>query len=87
MWSESAQGILSSVSEPDFLRAEDLAGLRVPVRLVWGARDRLLPEGTLQFFRSGLPNADVVLLERAGHLPHLEAPFALARALVQPLTI
>ena len=51
---------------------------------MWGARDRLLPEGTLDFFRRALPRADVVLLENAGHLPHLETPRALARALLAP---
>ena len=82
MWAESSQGILSALAESDFLREAELASVRSPLRLVWGARDRLLPEGTLEFFRRALPSAEVVLLEDAGHLPHLEAPRALARALL-----
>ena len=77
-------GILEALSEPDFLSEAELAALKAPLRLVWGACDRLLPEGTLDFFRRALPRADVVLLPNAGHLPHLETPRALARALLAP---
>ncbi|MGZ6125327.1 MAG: alpha/beta fold hydrolase [Myxococcales bacterium] len=84
MSAEACQGPLRAVAEADFLREEELASLRAPVRLVWGARDRLLPEGTLEFFRRALPRAGVVILDRAGHLPHLEAPRELSRALLLP---
>jgi pimeloyl-ACP methyl ester carboxylesterase len=82
MQDETVQGFLDAVREPDFLREEELASLHVPLRLVWGERDRLLPEGALPFFRRALPQAEVTLLPRCGHLPHLEAPRALAAALL-----
>jgi pimeloyl-ACP methyl ester carboxylesterase len=84
MWTEAAQGLLGAISEEDFLLEAQLSGLRVPLRLVWGARDRLLPEGTLAFFQRALPNAEVILLDKAGHLPHLEAPGQLAQAILRP---
>jgi len=84
MSAPACSGILEALSEADFLSEAELAALKAPLRLVWGARDRLLPEGTLDFFRRALPRADVVLLENAGHLPHLETPRALARALLAP---
>ncbi|MGZ6125837.1 MAG: alpha/beta fold hydrolase [Myxococcales bacterium] len=84
MSAEACQGILDAVGEADFLREAELSSLRAPLRLIWGARDRLLPEGTLDFFRRALPRAELVVLDRAGHLPHLEAPRALARALLLP---
>ena len=84
MWTEAAQGILGAVSEADFLREAELATLQPPLRLIWGARDRLLPEGTLAFFRRALPQAHLVLLPDTGHLPHFETPRALAHALLQP---
>ena len=85
-YSGSTQGILGAVTEPDFVHQAELAVLRVPVRLIWGARDRLLPAGTLDYFRLGLPGADFVELPGTGHLPHLESPRALARALLLPLS-
>ena len=85
MGSDTAQGILGAVTEQDFLQEAELAALRMPVRLIWGASDRLLPAGTLDFFRRGIPAADYVELAGTGHLPHLESPRALARALLRPL--
>src|SRR5207237_184963 len=76
MWADASQGILDAVSEADCLREAELASLSLPLRLIWGARDRLLPPGTLDFFRRALPAAEVTVLENAGHLPHLEAPRA-----------
>jgi pimeloyl-ACP methyl ester carboxylesterase len=81
----ATRAFLAAVATEDFLQAAELASLRMPVRLVWGERDRLLPAGTLPFFRAHLPRAEVVLLPRAGHLPHLEAPGDLARAIAAPL--
>ena len=82
MSAPACQGILDSLSESDFLREVD--AVRMPLRLIRGARDRLLPDGTLEFFRRALPRAEVVVLEDAGHLPHIETPRALARALLAP---
>jgi len=84
MWAEAPQGILGAITSDDFLREADLAKLSLPLRLIWGERDRLLPEGTLAFFRRALPSAELTLLRSCGHLPHLEAPRALARALLVP---
>jgi pimeloyl-ACP methyl ester carboxylesterase len=84
MAAEPCRGILDALAEGDFLREAELASIRAPLRIVWGARDRLLPEGTLDFFRAALPRAEVVMLHDAGHLPHIEAPRALARALLRP---
>lgn len=84
MAAPACRGILDALAEHDFLREAELSALPVPLRLVWGEHDRLLPEGTLDFFRRALPRAELVVLERAGHLPHLEAPRALARAILQP---
>ena len=50
--------------------------------LIWGTRDRLLPEGTLPFFRRALPSAEVTTLPNCGHLPHLEQPQLFAEAVL-----
>jgi pimeloyl-ACP methyl ester carboxylesterase len=85
MTSPATRAFLAAVSREDFLRDAELASLRMPVRIIWGQRDRLLPGGSLPFFRTHLPRAEIVILPRAGHLPHLEAPAELARAIAAPL--
>ena len=84
MSAPACQGILDALAEADFLREAELVAVRTPLRLIWGAHDRLLPDGTLEFFRRALPRAEVVVLEDAGHLPHIETPRALARAVLAP---
>lgn len=79
------RSILSAVAAEDFLRDSELASLRIPARIVWGERDRLLPASTLPFFRRNLPGAELMTLPRAGHLPHVESPVELARAIALPL--
>lgn len=86
MWTRATRGVIDALSPADFLRAEDLRGLPVPARIVWGEADRLLPPGSLDFFAAALPRAEIVRLPRCGHLPHFEAPRALAQALLRPLT-
>jgi pyruvate dehydrogenase E2 component (dihydrolipoamide acetyltransferase) len=81
----NALGLLAALSEPDFLTGDELSRLRGPLRLVWGERDRFLPERSFAFFRDHLPGADVVTLARTGHCPHLESPLLAARAIVRPL--
>jgi pimeloyl-ACP methyl ester carboxylesterase len=75
---------LSAVQESDFLAPGALASLTCKTRLVWGESDRLLPQGTLDFWKRELVGARLVLLAKAGHLPHLERPLALARAIAAP---
>ena len=82
MWAEPSQGILDALAESDFLREGELSSLRAPARVIWGARDRLLPQGSLEFFRRALPRAEIIVLPDAGHLPHLEAPRELADAIL-----
>jgi pimeloyl-ACP methyl ester carboxylesterase len=86
MASPATRAFLAAVSREDFLRDAELASLRMPVRIIWGEHDRLLPSGSLPFFRAQLPRAEIVVLRGAGHLPHLEAPAKLARAIAAPMT-
>jgi pyruvate dehydrogenase E2 component (dihydrolipoamide acetyltransferase) len=47
----------------------NLADLRVPVRVVWGREDRIVPAA----HGEGLPAAvEVTILDGAGHLAHME---------------
>jgi len=44
----------------------------VPVKLIWGEQDRILPVGYVDTYRKLLPKADVTVVKNAGHLPHAE---------------
>jgi pyruvate dehydrogenase E2 component (dihydrolipoyllysine-residue acetyltransferase) len=46
-----------------------LGGLSIPVQLIWGRDDRIIPVGHAEALAATLP---VRLLDGAGHLPHME---------------
>jgi pimeloyl-ACP methyl ester carboxylesterase len=58
-----------------------LAGIRVPLGVIWGMRDRTVPARVARRVLRARPDADVVMLERAGHVPMVERPEAFATAL------
>jgi pyruvate dehydrogenase E2 component (dihydrolipoamide acetyltransferase) len=48
---------------------EDLAGLKVPVQIVWGAKDAIIPAAHAK----SPPNARVEIIDAAGHMAQMEA--------------
>ena len=46
----------------------------VPVLLIWGEHDRILPVQFVDTYRRLLPKAQVAIVKGAGHLPHAEKP-------------
>jgi len=62
-----------------------LGELRVPVEIVWGASDRLMPLEYAERMRAELPDARLFPVERCGHAPQVECPDRLLAALRQAL--
>lgn len=50
------------------------ANIDVPVRIVWGAKDRVLPIAQMDRFRRLLPDAEFVIVEGVGHVPMADDP-------------
>ena len=44
----------------------------VPVKVIWGAEDRILPVGFLKEYKRLLPGAEIEIFKDCGHLPHAE---------------
>jgi pimeloyl-ACP methyl ester carboxylesterase len=76
--------ILDSVSLDDLLSPEDLASLAVPVLLLWGRSEHVLPPSDLRYFRKHLPPERTVIEEPFGfgHCPHFDDPGRLAARIV-----
>jgi pyruvate dehydrogenase E2 component (dihydrolipoamide acetyltransferase) len=49
--------------------AGQIAALEIPVQIIWGAEDRIIPVAHAKAFLERKP---VHILEQAGHLPHME---------------
>jgi pimeloyl-ACP methyl ester carboxylesterase len=51
-----------------------LPRVQCPVSLIWGARDRVTPVRNAFEIANALPTTDLLVVPRAGHLPHEEYP-------------
>jgi pimeloyl-ACP methyl ester carboxylesterase len=70
----------SGVRERWVVDAEKIA---CPVRIVWGAEDRLLPwPSAAARYRDWLPHADWVVLDGVGHSPQLDVPLETAELIL-----
>ena len=62
-----------------------LASFQLPVDLIWGASDRLVPLDYAKKLQSQLPHSTLTVIEHCGHGPQLERPQELTRVLLQVL--
>jgi pyruvate dehydrogenase E2 component (dihydrolipoamide acetyltransferase) len=60
---------------------DDLAAAPMPVGLIWGCADRVVPFGGLDALRALRPDMTVETLDGTGHIPQVEDPAAFVAAL------
>jgi pimeloyl-ACP methyl ester carboxylesterase len=59
----------------DFERLErTVMNIELPVRLIWGSRDRIVPLSTAKDLKQHLKSATIDVMEECGHLPYEERP-------------
>ena len=64
-----------------FLTPKGASRLTMPVKLIWGALDPVIPVETGRVLAERLPNATLVVLPRTWHRPQTERPTEVARIL------
>lgn len=60
-----------------------LQGINVPVLLLWGEKDAMIPVANAQDYLAALPDARLVMLPGVGHLPQEEAPASSLAAVME----
>ncbi len=71
---------------PDLMHATVLDrahGLAMPLALIWGDTDRLVPDDSARRLAVRVPGARLTKLRGCGHMPMIERPEAVARELAQ----
>jgi len=67
------------------LSEEQLRNLQLPVRLIWGVSDGLMPMAYAQRLVAVLPDVQLIPIDHCGHVPQQEAPVRFQTALLQAL--
>lgn len=81
---DAVRDLLLHARPDDLFEPERLASLRVPVLLLWGRSERLLPPECLAWFRAHLPrHARIEEPYGFGHSPHVDDPRRLAARIVE----
>lgn len=67
------RALVARLDDRAFLVPEMLSALRMPIHVVWGGADRVLPPEQLGFFRAHLPaHARVEVVHHYGHTPQID---------------
>lgn len=53
---------------------EKLATIKVPVMIMWGEEDNLIPVASAKWFHEALPGSKLVVYPKVGHIPMEEVP-------------
>ncbi len=78
----SVRTLRAAITRDNLLKPQQLASLTMPVLLLWGRSERLLPPEHLAWFKTHLPpHAVVEEPEQFGHSPQLDRPALLAARL------
>ena len=59
----------------------ELAAVTAPTLLVWGARDGVVPIGEASIWLERMPDARLIVIPGAGHVPMVDSPVELAEAI------
>lgn len=72
--------LIETLRPEDFIN-DDLMHLTMPVSIVWGRADRLIPIDHVDLLRERLGSTRIYWLAKCGHIPALEQPREFARVL------
>jgi len=83
----SAQAFYATVkavtsAEPGLSVKTVLPTLEIPILLIWGQQDRMVPPVFARQFANYNPNVQLLTLENAGHCPHDECPELVNQAIL-----
>lgn len=77
---EANKKVFDEMYSKRVLLNDRFAKVKMPTLILWGDQDHVLDKSSIEVFKTGIPQAEVVMLENCGHVPMLEQPYATAKA-------
>lgn len=68
---------------PNRRLSKRLYRLTTPTLLIWGKGDKLIPPGYADYWKKAIPQAQLALIDNAGHMPPYEQPEAFVAAVTK----
>ena len=81
--SKGVSDLVSRIDSELLLTPDELEDLDMPMLIVWGAEDGLLPSEHVEFFETHLPHAAIEKPEGMGHSPFFDRPRAFAKRILR----
>ena len=72
--SQELQGFVAIAPVGIMKMSQQLRGIELPTLAMWGSEDRIIPVEQADFLVEIMPNAQKVILPKAGHACYLKAP-------------
>ena len=82
MWVNSAAAIGDMLLEGGDLTEEEMRQIKLPTLVVWGAEDKVFSPGYAERLSNDIEGSVVRIIDRAGHLPQVEATEAFLDAVL-----
>lgn len=82
MWVNSAAAIGDMLLEGGDLTEEEMRQIKLPTLVVWGAEDKVSSPGNAERLGNDIEGSVVRIIDRAGHLPQMEATDAFLDAVL-----
>jgi len=61
---------------------QSVRSISMPTLVIWGARDRMIPRGTLKRIGRDIPHAKIVVMDDSGHSPMYDDPDEFSRLVI-----
>jgi len=74
--------IRNLAKKPPF-NAALLGHTKCPALVIWGTNDEVIPSYNAQYFKRDLPDAKVLMVPEAGHMPHVEKADQVNQAMIE----
>ena len=78
--------VIRSIMKDESYIASRLNEIKCPALVIWGAEDKVISPTRADMFRQDISQASLLLVQKSGHMPQVEKPDVVNKAIIQFLS-